>query len=108
MRSVALDLGVRETAFYEVEHGLVIARRTVVELARLKDVLGPGTRRARVAIEARREAWHVHDVLKEWGHEVGLVDTTRSKLIGIRQHGRKTDRIDAELLARAVEQGGFP
>jgi transposase len=108
MRSVALDLGVRETAFCEVQHGLVIARRTVTELAGLEDLLGPRTKRARVAIEACREAWHVHDVLKDWGHDVVLVDTTRTKQIGIRHHGRKTDRIDAELLARAVEQGGIP
>jgi transposase len=103
-----LDLGVRETAFCEVHKGLVVARRTVAELASLEDVLGRTSQRARVAIEACRQAWHVHDVLKGWGHEVVLVDTTRTKQIGIRQHGRKTDRIDAELLARAVEQGGIP
>lgn len=108
MRSVALDLGVRETAFCEVRSGLVVARRTVAELTSLEDLLGPGTGHARVAIEACREAWHVHDVLTTWGHEVLLVDTTRTKRIGIRHHGRKTDRIDAELLARAVEQGGIP
>jgi hypothetical protein len=50
----------------------------------------------------------VHDVLTRWGHEVVLVGTTRTKQMGIRHHGRKTDRIDAELLARAVEQGGIP
>jgi hypothetical protein len=108
MRSVALDLGVKETSFCEISHGLVVARRTVGELKSLEDLLGPASKRARVAIEACREAWYVHDVLKEWGHEVVLVDTTRTKQIGIRHHGRKTDRIDAELLARAVEQGGIP
>jgi transposase len=61
-----------------------------------------------VAIEACREAWHVHDQLRAWGHDVLLVDTTRARQIGIRQHGRKTDRIDAEVLARAVELGGIP
>lgn len=74
----------------------------------MRDVLGPGTGRAKVAIEACREAWHVHDVLTNWGHSVQLVDTTRTRQIGLRQHGKKTDRIDAELLARAVEQGGIP
>jgi transposase len=74
----------------------------------LEDLLGPGTKRARVAIEACREAWHVHDVLRKWGHEVLLVDTTRTRQLGLRQHGRKTDRIDAEVLARAVELGGIP
>ncbi|HXX68106.1 MAG TPA: IS110 family transposase [Polyangiaceae bacterium] len=108
MRSVALDLGVKETSFCEVSRGLVVARRTVSELRNLEDLLGPGSKRATVAIEACREAWFVHDVLTQWGHEVVLVDTTRTKRIGIRHHGRKTDRIDAELLARAVEQGGIP
>jgi hypothetical protein len=49
----------------------------------LEDILGPGSKRARVAIEACREAWYVHDVLTGWGHEVVLVDTTRTKQIGI-------------------------
>jgi transposase len=103
-----LDLGVRETSFCEVLQGLVVARRTVGELTSLEDLLGPGTKRAHVAIEACREAWHVHDTLKRWGHEVLLVDTTRTRQLGLRQHGRKTDRIDAEVLARAVELGGIP
>jgi transposase len=107
MRSVALDLGVKETSFCEVSCGLVVARRTARELGHLEDLLGPGSKRAVVAIEACREAWYVHDVLTGWGHSVVLVDT-RTKQIGIRHHGRKTDRIDAELLARAVEQGGIP
>jgi transposase len=61
-----------------------------------------------VAIEACREAWYVHDLLKGWGNEVLLVDTTRSRQLGIGQHGRKTDRIDAETLARALARGGLP
>jgi hypothetical protein len=85
MRRVALDLGVKETSFCEISRGLVIARRTVGELNHLEDVLGPGSRRAMVAIEA----WYVHDVLKQWGHEVVLVDTTRTKRIEIRHHGEK-------------------
>jgi transposase len=50
----------------------------------------------------------VHDLLTSWGNRVLLVDTTRSKQMGIGRHGRKTDRIDAEVLARAVERGGIP
>jgi transposase len=103
-----LDLGVKETSFCEVSQGLVVSRRTVQDLRGLEDLLGAGTRPARIAIEACREAWHVHDTLRNWGHEVVLVDTTRTRQIGLRQHGRKTDRIDAELLARAVESGGIP
>jgi transposase len=37
-----------------------------------------------------------------------MVDTTRSRQLGIGQHGRKTDRIDAETLARALEVGRIP
>jgi hypothetical protein len=36
------------------------------------------------------------------------VDTTRSKQSGIGRHGRKTDRIDAEVLALALDRGGIP
>ena len=61
-----------------------------------------------MAIEACREAWHVHDELTEWGHQVLVVDTTRVRQLGIGQHQRKNDRIDAEVLARAVERGGIP
>jgi transposase len=91
-----------------VSDGKVVSRRTVSELSNLDDLLGKDTAKARVAIEACREAWHVHAVLSELGHEVVLVDTTRVKQLGIGQHGRKTDRIDAEVLARALEQGRLP
>lgn len=108
MRNVALDLGARKIAFCEVAEGRVVARRTVVALSSLADLLGPGTATARVAVEACREAWHVRDQLTAWGHEVLLVDTTRVAKLGIGQHGRKTDRVDAEVLARAVESGHIP
>ena len=108
MRSIGLDLGVREVAFCEVAQRKVVARRTASSLDGLTDLVGPGTAPAYVAIEACREAWVIHDTLRSWGHEVLVVDTTRTKQIGIGHHGRKTDRIDAERLARAVEQGSIP
>jgi transposase len=108
MRSVALDLGVNEISFCEVVGGKVVLRRTVRSLDALEDVLGPSAPPARVAIEACRESWAVHDKLSAWGNDVLLVDTTRSRQLGIGQHGRKTDRIDAECLALAVERGGIP
>ena len=108
MKSVGLDLGAKKISFCEVNGGGVVTRRTVGSLAELEDVLGPKTPPARVAIEACREAWHVHDVLTGWGHDVQMVDTTRVGKLGIGQHGRKTDRIDAEVLARAVESGHIP
>ncbi len=108
MRIVALDLGARKTTYCEVSKGQVIERATVSDVTSLKSLLGPDQPPAMVAIEACREAWHVHDVLVEWGNEVVLVDTTRSRQLGIGQHGRKTDRIDAETLARALEVGRIP
>jgi transposase len=103
-----LDLAAKKISFCEVSDGNVVGRTTVRAVGGLEDRLGPGQPRARVAIEACREAWVVHDMLSAWGHEVLLVDTTRVKQLGIGHHGRKTDRIDAEVLARAVESGRVP
>jgi len=108
MRSVGLDLGSREVSLCEVVDGYVVARRTARSLEAFEDLLGVQTRPARVAIEACREAWHWNDELVARGHHVLLVDTTRGRRLGIGGHGRKTDRIDAEVLARAVEQGNIP
>ncbi len=107
MRSVALDLGNKIT-FCEVAGGKVIARKTVKSLEHLLDVLGPRTPKARVALEACREAWHIAARLEEWGHDPLLVDTTRVRQLGVGHHGRKTDRNDAEVLARAVEENRVP
>jgi transposase len=108
MRNVALDLGIRKISLCEVADGRVVQRRTVSELAALEDTLGPKSVPARVAIEACREAWHVHATLRGWGHDVLLVDTSRSRQLGIGNHGKKTDRVDAEVLALAVERGHIP
>lgn len=86
----------------------MVMRRTVRSLDSLQDLLGPSSSPARVAIEACREAWAVHDKLRALGHDVLVVDTTRARQLGIGQHGRKNDRLDAEALARAVERGGIP
>jgi transposase len=108
MRSVALDIGRKKLSFCEVANGLVVQRATVMGIGGLEPLLGDGSRPARIAIEACREAWHLHDELTRRGHEVLLVDTTRVRQLGIGAHRRKTDRIDAEVLARAVERGGIP
>ena len=108
MRSVALDLGAKKIAYCEVSGGKVIDRGTVGSLSSLEPMLGPKAQPARVAIEACREAWFIHAKLTEWANEVLLVDTTRSRKMGIGQHRRKNDRIDAEVMAMAVESGGIP
>jgi len=108
MRIVALDLGAKKVSYCELHQGEVIQRATVSEVRSLEHLLGTEQPAATVAIEACREAWFVHDLLVQWGNEVVLIDTTRSKQLGIGQHGRKTDRIDAETLARALEAGRIP
>ena len=108
MRKIALDLGSRKTVYCEARDGQVVGRGTVADVRSLESLLGPEQPEAVVAIEACREAWYVHDLLTSWGNQVVLVDTTRSRRLGIGQHGRKTDRIDAEVLALALERGGIP
>lgn len=108
MRKVALDLGAKKTTYCEVADGKIVQRTTVTQVESLEPLLGPDQPPATVAIEACREAWYVHDLLSSWGNQVLLVDTTRSKQLGVGRHGRKTDRIDAEVLARAVEEGRIP
>jgi transposase len=108
MRSVGLDLGARHIAYCEVREGKVIDRVAVESLEELKGRVGPGTAPARIGFEASREAWHVHDLLKSWGHEPKIVDTTRLKTIGVGQHKRKNDALDAECIAIAVDEGRVP
>ncbi len=108
MRKVALDLGTKKTTYCEVAQGVVVQRTTVSQVSTLEPLLGPDQPAAIVAIEACREAWYVHDLLVKWGNKVVLVDTKRSRQIGVGAHGRKTDRLDAEALARALERDGIP
>lgn len=106
-RVVGLDLGTK-ISYCEVKDGQVVQRATEGGLSGLVHLLGPNTLPAKVAFEACREAWTVYDQLLEWGHEPLMVDTTRVRQLGIGQHQRKTDRIDAETLARALEMGRIP
>jgi transposase len=107
-RYVGLDIG-KATELCEVRQERVTRRATVRKEEQLEAILAPGTGgRARVVLEACREAWYLFDLLTGWGHEVWVVDTTRVRTLGIGQHKRKNDRIDAEILARAAESGRVP
>lgn len=106
-RVVGLDLGGR-ISYCEVKSEQVVARGSVAGIAELAGLVGPNTPRAKVAFEACREAWAVHDQLEAWGHQPLMIDTTRARQLGIGQHKRKTDRIDAETIARALEVGRVP
>jgi transposase len=50
----------------------------------------------------------VHDKLAAWGHDPRMLDTTRVRQIGVGQHKRKNDPIDAEAMAMAVEANRIP
>ena len=108
MRTVALDLGSRITDYCEVAQGQVVRRGVIKTEQELRAVVGPGTPVARVAFEACREGWHTARLLTGWGHEAVMVDTTRVKQLGIGRHGKKTNRIDAERLARALAEDRIP
>ena len=108
MRSVGLDLGARHTAWCEVVDGKVTRRGSVRRLSELEPLLGGQTEPARVAFEACREGWHVHDELRRWGQTPLMLDTTRIRRIGVGHHGRKNDAIDAETIAMAVDAGRVP
>lgn len=108
MRSIGLDLSAKKISYCEVRDGKIADRATVRNLEDLLGRIGPNTPNARVVFEASRDAWRVHRKITEWGHEAIMVDTTRAKRLGIGQHRRKTDRIDAEVLARAAEDGRIP
>ena len=108
MRTVALDLGARRIDFCEIVEGGELVRKTVKRLKDLQGALGPNTPAATVAFEACREGWHVAKTLKSWGHTPLMVDTTRTKELGIGRHGRKNDRIDTERLAVALKENRIP
>ncbi|MCA9529158.1 MAG: IS110 family transposase [Myxococcales bacterium] len=108
-RFVGLDLGAKVTAVCEVNaEGDVVREGTVGDVKQLVAVLGPKRPKARVAFEACREAWYVHDLLREWGNEVVVVDTTRARKFGLGHHGRKNDALDAQFYARALAKGSLP
>lgn len=105
MRSVALDVGKEKLVLCEVRDGAVVKRARGRSLADLREVLGAGTPPARVAFEACRQGWWLHDQLTQWGHTPIMLDTTRIRSLGVGHHRRKNDPIDAEAIARALERG---
>ena len=107
MRKIGLDVG-KKSSYCEVRDGKVVKRATLTRKADFKELLGPHTAPARIALEAGRSAWFYHDLFVSWGHEVLVVDTTRVRALGIGHHRRKNDRIDAAVLACAVETGRIP
>lgn len=97
---VGLDIGDRTIAVCAVSpaDGRVMERATVAtERAAIERFLA-GRRRLRVVMETGTHAPWIARLLEAAGHEAVVADARRVKLIT--ESGRKTDRRDAELLAR--------
>jgi transposase len=105
MRNIGLDLGARKINFCEVQDGKVVREGSVSGIEKLEEILGVNAVTARVAFEAGYGAWHVASLLKKWGHEPVMIDTTRSKQMGVGQHKRKNDKLDAKTNAICLERG---
>lgn len=109
MTSVGMDLGKKQSDVCVLdEHDGVVAR---FQVRTRRDALTKrfaNTPACRVAIESCRDTGWVFDHLSSLGHEVVVVDTTRARALGIGHGRRKTDRRDAEALARAVARGVVP
>lgn len=105
MRNVALDIGKGKYVLCEVLEGKVVQRAAARGHRELEQLLGPPAAPARVAFEACREGWWLHDQLAKWGHQPVMLDSTRVRRLGVGHHRRKNDPIDAEVIARALERG---
>jgi transposase len=106
MRIVGLDLGADHIEICELVDGKPV-RASIRRIEDLARFLRSDSEPARIAFEACREGWHVHDLLQTWGHEPVMLDTTRIKEMGVGRHRRKNDKIDAEAIARALESGHY-
>jgi|WetSurMetagenome_2_1015567.scaffolds.fasta_scaffold94937_1 transposase len=109
MTSVGMDLGKKQSDVCVIDERDAVVERSRVRTGR--DALSKrfaNTPRCRIAIESCRDTGWVFDHLTSLGHEVVVVDTTRARALGIGQGRRKTDRRDAEALARAVARGVVP
>lgn len=109
MTKIGMDLGKRRSDVCVMSGPNEVAERFQVGTTR--EALGRafGNRpAATIAIEACRDSRWVHETLVRLGHEVVVIDTTRARAIGVGQGRRKTDRRDAEALARVLWTGVIP
>ena len=97
---VGLDLGDREIRYSIVdEHGEVLAEGTMATTAKELGAYFTMLKRSRIALEVGTHSAWVSTVLKDLGHEVYVANPRKMEL---KKDRRKSDRIDAELLARLV------
>jgi transposase len=98
-----MDLGKKRSDVCVMEDALAVSERFQCSTTAEGLRKAFGTRaKAEIAIESCRDARWVFELLTALGHEVVVVDTSRVRSIGVGRGRRKTDRRDAEALARAL------
>src|SRR5687768_8958869 len=97
---VAIDLGSRssQVCVRDADGTVVFERKhPTSKLDALMSTWPP----SRVVVETQSEAFHVADQARSHGHEVRVVDSRLSRLLGVGQRGIKTDLRDARALSEA-------
>lgn len=106
MKKVGIDLGKRQSECCVFDEGGAIVERFQVRTSR-EGLSGRFSNRERclIGVESSRDSGWIQEHLTSLGHEVMVLDTTRSRAIGIGARRRKTDRRDAEAIGRALISG---
>ena len=106
MKKVGIDLGKRQSdcCVFD-ESGAIVERFQVRTRREALSARFANRERCVIGIESSRDAGWIYEHLTSLGHEVLVLDTTRSRAIGIGAGRRKTDRRDAEAIGRALVSG---
>jgi len=106
MKKVGMDVGKRQSdcCVFD-ETGAIVERFKVRTRQEALSAKFANREKCLIGIESGRDAGWLHAHLTGLGHDVMVLDTTRSRAIGIGGGGRKTDRQDAEVIGRALVSG---
>jgi transposase len=106
MKKVGMDVGKKQSDCCVFDESGKIVERFQVRTRRtaLSKVFANREKRL-IGIESCRDAGWMYEHLTGLGHEVVVLDTTRSRSIGIGEGRRKSDRRDAEAIGRALVSG---
>ena len=109
MAKIGIDLGKSRSDVCVMGQVDKVTERVRISTTRAGFARAFATRvRSEIAIESCRDSRWVSKQLSSYGHTVIVVDTRRVRSIGVGQNRRKTDRRDAEALARALWTGVVP
>lgn len=101
MKKIGMDLGMKQSEIFEMDDdGKVIGRATIPTTRAAITRWFSRRKKAEICIEAGGSSPWVDRLLREFGHDVVVVNPRRVKLIA--ESTLKTDKIDAEILARLL------